>query len=135
MSILIKGMKMPESCVDCPMFDWDLEYLKCKANGKYFKANGEWRKGIESTCPLIEVPEDVQPVRWIPVTERLPESVRKSYLCLTDTGYHCEVRWTNNVYGLWKSDNKWGWSIADVPQYCKVTHWMPLPKPPKDGET
>ena len=37
---------------------------------------------------------------WIPVTERLPESVCKSYLCLTDTGYHCEVRWTNNVYGL-----------------------------------
>lgn len=70
--------------------------------------------------------------RWIPVTERLPESVCKSYLCLTDTGYHCEVRWTNNVYGLWKSDNKWGWSIADVPQYCKVTHWMPLPEPPKE---
>lgn len=67
MSILIKGMEMPESCVDCPMFDWDLEYLKCKANDKYFKSNGEWRKGIESTCPLIEVPEDVQPVkhgRW-----------------------------------------------------------------------
>ena len=62
MSILIKSMEMPKSCVDCPMFDWDLEYLKCKANGKYFKANGEWRKGIESTCPLIEVPEDVQPV-------------------------------------------------------------------------
>ena len=70
--------------------------------------------------------------RWIPVAERLPESVCKSYLCLTDTGYHCEVRWTNNVYGLWKSDNEWGWSIADVPQYCKVTHWMPLPEPPKE---
>ena len=62
MSILIKGMEMPKSCVDCSMFDWDLEYLKCKANDKYFKANGEWRKGIEPTCPLIEVPEDVQPV-------------------------------------------------------------------------
>ena len=71
--------------------------------------------------------------KWIPVTERLPESVCKSYLCLTDTGYHCEVRWTNNVYGLFKSGNKWGWSIVDVPQYCKVTHWMPLPEPPKEG--
>ena len=70
--------------------------------------------------------------KWIPVAERLPESVCKSYLCLTDTGYHCEVRWTNNVYGLRKSDNKWGWSIADVPQYCNVTHWMPLPEPPKE---
>ena len=69
--------------------------------------------------------------RWIPVTERLPESICKPYLCLTDTGYCLEVRWTNNVYGLWKSDNKWGWSIFDVPQYCKVTYWMPLPEPPK----
>lgn len=72
---------------------------------------------------------------WIPVSERLPKSVCKSYLCLTDTGYHCEVRWTNNVYGLWKSDNNWGWSIADVPQYQKVVAWMPLPypyEPPKE---
>ena len=71
--------------------------------------------------------------KWNLVTERLPENVCKSYLCLTDTGYHCEARWTNNVYGLCKSDNNWGWSIADVPQYCKVTHWMPLPEPPEEG--
>ena len=69
--------------------------------------------------------------RWIPVTERLPESVCKSYLCLTDTGYHCEVRWTNNIFGFGESD-RWGWSIFDVPQYCNVTHWMPLPEPPKE---
>lgn len=77
----------------------------------------------------------VKQPRWIPVTERLPESVRKSYLCLTDTGYHCEARWTNNVYGVWTSsmDNEWGWSIADVPQFRKITHWMPLPEPPKEN--
>lgn len=56
MSILIKGMKMPKSCVDCPMFDWDLEYLKCKANDEFFIAKGEWRTKRESTCPLIEIP-------------------------------------------------------------------------------
>ena len=84
MSILIKGMKMPESCVDCPMFDWDLEYLKCKANDKYFKANGEWRKGIEPTCHLIEVPEDVQPVkhgRWIQLTQDEGYTALQCSLC------------------------------------------------------
>ena len=88
----------------------------------------------ESLAKSVNEASEILRKRWIPVTERLPESVRKSYLCLTDTGYHCEVRWTNNVYGLWTSsmDNKWGWSIADVPQYCKVTHWMPLPEPPKE---
>ena len=75
---------------------------------------------------------EVTKQKWIPVTERLPESVCKSYLCLTNTGYHCEVRWTNNIFGFGKSDNIWGWSIADVPQYCKVTHWMPLPEPPRE---
>jgi len=71
--------------------------------------------------------------RWISVEERLPEEVRKSYLCRTDSGYHCEVRWTDNVYGLWTGGGgQWGWSIFDIPQYAKVTHWMPLPQPPKE---
>lgn len=89
----------------------------------------------QEAADAIEELTDRNVGKWIPVTERLPENVRKSYLCLTDTGYHCEVRWTNNVYGLlWASGNKWGWSIFDVPQYCKVTHWMPLPEPPKEEE-
>lgn len=72
--------------------------------------------------------------RWIPVTERLPEKKRASYLCLTDGGYCKQVRWTNSIYGLVESDN-WGWSIFDVPQFSHVTHWMPLPpapEPPKE---
>lgn len=73
---------------------------------------------------------EVTKPQWIPVTERLPEEKRASYLCLT--GGHChEVRWTNNRYGLGESD-RWGWSIFDIPQYSKVTHWMPLPEPPKE---
>ena len=70
---------------------------------------------------------------WIPVTERLPEKEKKSYLCRTDGGYHCEVRWTDNKYGLRSGGGgEWGWSIFDIPQYSKVTHWMPLPEPPKE---
>ena len=34
-------------------------------------------------------------------------------------------------FGMGVSES-WGWNIMDVPQYQKVTHWMPLPKPPKE---
>ena len=66
--------------------------------------------------------------KWIPVTERLPETIREHYWVCTDTGYQCECRWTNNKFGLGESDN-WGWSIFDIPQYHKVVAWMPLHEP------
>lgn len=77
---------------------------------------------------------DVVPVvryadcKWIPVSERLPEKEKRTYWICTDTGYQCECRWTNNRFGIGESD-EWGWSIADVPQYHKVTAWMFLPEP------
>lgn len=71
---------------------------------------------------------------WISVTERLPEDKKETYWCYTDLGAMCECRWTNNHLGMGESD-LWGWNIIDVPQYQKVTHWMPLPAPPKEEET
>ena len=67
-------------------------------------------------------------LRWIPVTERLPEKEKRTYWICTDTGYQCECRWTNNRFGIGESD-EWCWSIADVPQYHKVVAWMFLPEP------
>lgn len=66
--------------------------------------------------------------KWIPVTEQLPEKEKRTYWVCTDTGYQCQCRWTNNIFGIGESD-EWGWSIADVPQYHKVTAWMLLPEP------
>ena len=51
----------------------------------------------------------------------------------TNTGYQCQCRWTNNVYGIRDSD-EWGWSIFDIPQYTHVVAWMPLPKPYKEQD-
>lgn len=69
--------------------------------------------------------------RWIPVTERLPEEERNIYWVYTDFGSMHECRWTNNRFGLGESDT-WGWSIFDVPQHSKVTHWRELPEPPEE---
>lgn len=60
--------------------------------------------------------------RWIPVSEKLPKEERNIYWVYTDFGSMHECRWTNNRFGLGESDT-WGWSIFDVPQHSKVTHW------------
>ena len=80
---------------------------------------------------LIEVLEEPER-KWIPCSERLPEQVNKSYWVCTDTGYQCQCRWTNNLYGFGESD-EWEWKIFDIPQYTKVIAWMPLPEPYKGG--
>ena len=61
--------------------------------------------------------------KWIPVTERLPSKNQRVLACrtLNDGGF---VFWAKQ----W--DNKW----FDMEWNCiryGVTHWMPLPEPPK----
>ena len=57
MSILIKGMRMPEDCVDCNCSElYGDGYLYCELVDKRFECailNGE----RPSDCPLIEVPD------------------------------------------------------------------------------
>ena len=57
MSVLIKGMKMPENCLECKIKAWEERYnvyvcpfggileLSCLANGR------------RDECPLVELPE------------------------------------------------------------------------------
>lgn len=60
--------------------------------------------------------------KWIPVTERLPDS-GKCVLIYSEDGMVAEGNYT--AY-----DKKWyqfRWSVKGQ----EVTHWMPLPEPPK----
>lgn len=69
--------------------------------------------------------------QWTPVTERLPEYCRN--IIVTD-GEYVSMGWLDNyrdrngtVYITWYAPN----SSANE---SHISHWMPLPEPPKDGE-
>lgn len=69
--------------------------------------------------------------RWIPVTERLPEK-----MC------QCVCRYVfgeNTEYPFYRV--LWYFTVDEKPHFqnegsmgLRVTHWMPLPEPPKEGE-
>ena len=61
--------------------------------------------------------------RWIACSERLPEKAEGQYWVCTDTGYQCQCRWTDDVYGL-GSSGEWAWKIFDIPQYSHVIAWI-----------
>lgn len=78
---------------------------------------------------VIEDLPSAQPEqRWIPCSERLPEKAEGRYWVCTNTGYQCQCRWTDDVYGI-GSNGEWAWKIFDIPQYSHVIAWMPLPDP------
>lgn len=66
-------------------------------------------------------------LRWIPVSERLPDENADVLCC---RGNHIGV--LMDVY-TYKGDGKWEdkygyWNYTDIEG---ITHWMPLPEPPK----
>ena len=70
---------------------------------------------------------DVRPVKWIPVTERLPET-HGEYMVAYHPCYWDSVRDEIKV-GLDSFRGKTSWAKK---KYQRVTHWMPLPEPPKE---
>lgn len=92
-------------------------------------ANEHFICGIETVLEYAEsLPAaDVAPVVWIPVTERLPED-RSDVLVVA----YWHERW--GVYMGWCAPERAEWSvhigIGDRNDVA-VTHWMPLPEPPK----
>lgn len=66
------------------------------------------------------IPEEVQAMRWIPVEGRLPEEKQRVIV-------RCERVGTSVGWILWGN-----WMTDIGPGAGKVTHWMPLPKAPKE---
>jgi hypothetical protein len=56
MSILIKGMKMPETCCECPL---ETDYGTCGYYSLFVEAghDSDWKKRRDD-CPLVELPDN-----------------------------------------------------------------------------
>ena len=70
--------------------------------------------------------------RWIPVTERLPEYMEN--VLVTD-GAFSGMGWRDyyDCHGTKPREDYWISPNTNVND-LGITHWMPLPEPPKDGE-
>ena len=84
-------------------------------------------QAVSDACVLaVAALREQENLRWIPVTERLPEIGQK---CLI-ANREIVVRGWLRPDGVWKtgvsSDGIWS-NFSLYPP----THWMPLPKPPK----
>ena len=100
--------------------------------------------GLNQSCDrhikfINSIPSaDVQPVKWIPVNEELPTlyhtvlisgrmkySFEKEYKVFVDVG--CLI---DEDPISWEMYNDW----HEGQEEFAITHWMPLPEPPKDGK-
>lgn len=75
------------------------------------------------------------PNEWISVEDRLPESIVNKVLVYCENGYigygHYEkYQGEETWYNLESGEPFSSWSLQNCLPY-KVTHWMPLPKPPE----
>lgn len=62
--------------------------------------------------------------KWISVKEKLPELLESVLVIYAPTNQ------AKNDYRM----ECWNWPIYDVYETKFVTHWMPLPEPPKENE-
>jgi hypothetical protein len=87
--------------------DWDTKYDLVDAVEELFAADNNVSR------------------KWIPVTERLPEKNNQWVLCLCVGGAMEVLKFD---YVMWNWDSQYP-SRCYMESY--VTHWMPLPEPPK----
>lgn len=84
---------------------------------------------------------DVQPVNmWISVKDRLPDTPEEGLnVMYSDCCLVCdEFGWCGMAYYITDGQKSW-WEFADAQNknkidWTEVSHWQPLPEPPKDGE-
>lgn len=64
-----------------------------------------------------------KPSEWIPVEERLPYDYEKVLIY--------DKKW--GILSGWH-ERSGGWGTSEVKTTTEITHWMPNPEPPKEGE-
>ena len=91
-----------------------VEALKYECAIRYNLTNGIHKEACDMAFAALREQEDR---KWISVEERLPEEDTEA-LAYRSGNIAVEFRWAK----CWEND-----ALSN----CTVTHWMPLPEPPK----
>lgn len=125
------------TCKDC------VHFKVCEFVGMYFEdvaVEASSSDDVEDLCPRFENKADFVEVKhgaWTPVKEELPRS-RREYLCIcvfdeSERQYYNVLRFhpeTNAENGYVTGPHFSNEGMNGM----RVTHWMPLPKPPRGAE-
>lgn len=88
------------------------------------KCNDYVKQQAADMLEKLAAEKDAKKPEWISVKDRLPEKKHEVYLCSLDS---CLFQGSQYIdIRLFDSDGKW--------RNGTVTHWMPLPEPPKEEE-
>lgn len=144
MSVLIKGIEMPTNCSECGQFRWNnfLQSDVCRiaeaiGDDGIFQSENEGIDNRPSWCPLVSILDVPQ---WIPVTERLPElnkevlvyAVGKIDGFIGSSVYALTERFLFKFFPSGKGTEEWRSPWQYFMGDYEITHWMPLPEPPKE---
>ena len=107
------------NCSKCPMWDSKID-LRCM--------------DFAMKCAADMLEWDTKP-KWISVKDRLPE-VDVQVIVFAVGKYDCFIGTTTHAISTMldrPSGKRWAvpWQYFDVDY--EITHWMPLPEPPKEG--
>ena len=117
---LIKRLRT--SCESCKLWDG----YKCCLKGEC---------SAQTRLQAADAIEELSKPRWIPVTERMPNNGTK--VLVYEFGRVEQAYTTTHT-----ADGCLCWVVINGGSYhrvsdadCPIKWWMPLPKPPKEGET
>ena len=106
-----------------------LKQYKDKYSGRYKYAE-LYVKVIQDMIEQLQddLEQDEKENGWIPVSERLPESSGTYQVTCMDGRIY------RSTYAKFQSKLK-RWELTGARSYWKVTAWMPLPEPYKEGRS
>ncbi|WP_369588676.1 DUF551 domain-containing protein [Kingella oralis] len=98
---------------------------------KWFKEAKRYNSDLVSGLFNVWLARSLQPA-WISVEERLPEL--RQFVLIYDENHQDELKFGVAMFNGWEKENPTAWRNwvvygAYTPDY--VTHWQPLPEPPK----
>ena len=91
--------------------------------------------GIDEAYELGQLYDEVTKPHWISAKDKKPklkhsdDNMKYSDTVIVTNGkYRTSARWEHNIWAGW-----YGWFSDGDEELEGITHWMPLPAPPKEG--